>query len=163
MLEDFRANRLSPTTTGTFIVSQSLAWFCPARITCYCYTKHSLKPKYVVFKMEEKTFWELILHYGLFLGGIFQLICILAIVVVPSNQSVEDEGILQNKEDKLGKVHGQLQSVSQAQTRLRERRKKKWHHSFDCKLLRGFPAVLYQVCCFFSCDGTVYIPSCTEL
>lgn len=79
--------------------------------------------KGVMFKMEDRTLWELVLHYGLFLGGIFQLICILAIVIVPSDNSVDDEGILLNKEGKLRKFHGQ--PTLQSQTRLRERRKKK--------------------------------------
>jgi len=73
--------------------------------------------------MDDRSLWELILHYGLFLGGIFQLICILAIVIVPSDNSVDDEGILLNKEDKLRKFQGQ--QTLQSQTRLRERRKKK--------------------------------------
>ena len=73
--------------------------------------------------MDDRSIWELILHYGLFLGGIFQLICILAIVIVPSDNSLDDEGILLNKEDKLRKSQGQ-QTV-QSQIRLRERRKKK--------------------------------------
>ena len=75
--------------------------------------------------MDDRSLWELILHYGLFLGGIFQLICILAIVIVPSDNSLDDEGILLNKEDKLRKSQGQ-QTV-QSQIRLRERRKKKWY------------------------------------
>ena len=73
--------------------------------------------------MDDRSIWELILHYGLFLGGIFQLMCILAIVVVPSHNSVDDEGILPHKEDKLRKFQGQ--QTLQSQTRLRERRKKK--------------------------------------
>ena len=73
--------------------------------------------------MDDRSLWELILHYGLFLGGIFQLICILAIVIFPSDTSVDDEGISVNKEDKLRKVQGQ--QTLQSQTRLRERRKKK--------------------------------------
>ena len=76
-----------------------------------------------VFKMDDRSLWELILHYGLFLGGIFQLMCILAIVIVPSDNSVDDEGVLVNKEDKLRKFQGQ--PTLQSQTRLRERRKKK--------------------------------------
>lgn len=71
--------------------------------------------------MADRSLWELILHYGLFLGGIFQLICILAIVIVPSDNSVDDEGILLNKEDKLRKVHGQ--PTLQSHTRLRRKKK----------------------------------------
>ena len=92
--------------------------------------KQSTYPKVFVFKMDDRSLWELILHYGLFLGGIFQLICILAIVIVPSDNSVDDEGILLNKEDKLRKFQGQ--QTLQSQTRLRERRKKKWHCRYFC-------------------------------
>lgn len=73
---------------------------------------------------EEKSFWELVLHYGLFLGGIFQLICILAIVVVPSNKPIEDEDMLQEKDGKSRKLHGQATPQS-AQPRLREKKKKR--------------------------------------
>lgn len=73
---------------------------------------------------EEKSFWELVLHYGLFLGGIFQLICILAIVVVPSNKPIEDEDMLQEKDGKRRKLHGQATPQS-AQPRLREKKKKR--------------------------------------
>ena len=74
--------------------------------------------------MEEKSFWELLLHYGLFLGGIFQLICILAIVVVPSNKSLHDEDeVLQDKDGKSRKLHGQ--TTPQSQTRLREKKKRR--------------------------------------
>lgn len=87
--------------------------------------KRSSNPSIFVFKMDDRSLWESILHYGLFLGGIFQLICILAIVIVPSDNSVDDEGILLNKEEKLRKFQGQ--QTLHSQTRLRERRKKKWH------------------------------------
>ena len=73
---------------------------------------------------EEKSFWELVLHYGLFLGGIFQLICILAIVVVPSNKPIEEEDILQEKDSKSRKLHGQGTPQS-SQPRLREKKKKR--------------------------------------
>lgn len=33
----------------------------------------------------EITYFDIFLKYGLFLGGIFQLICILALVFVPSS------------------------------------------------------------------------------
>lgn len=46
---------------------------------------------------EEKTWLDIILHYGLFLGGIFQLIAILAIVFVPQKPSVEDNNIAEEK------------------------------------------------------------------
>jgi len=75
--------------------------------------------------MEDKSLWELVLHYGLFLGGIFQLICILAIVVVPSNKTVHDEDALQDREGKSRKLHGQATPTPQPQTRLREKKKKR--------------------------------------
>ena len=74
---------------------------------------------------EEKSLWELVLHYGLFLGGIFQLICILAIVVVPSNRPMEEEDILQEKDSKSRKLLGQATPQSTQSPRLRERKKKR--------------------------------------
>lgn len=66
--------------------------------------------------------WDLILHYGLFLGGIFQLICILAIVVVPINKRVDDQDDFHAKEETARKSH--LASNS-SHPKLRERKKKK--------------------------------------
>lgn len=69
--------------------------------------------------------WDLILHYGLFLGGIFQLICILAIVVVPINKNskrVDDQDDFHAKEETARKSH--LASNS-SHPKLRERKKKK--------------------------------------
>lgn len=66
--------------------------------------------------------WDLILHYGLFLGGIFQLICILAIVVVPINKRVHDQDDFHAKEETARKSH--LASNS-SHPKLRERKKKK--------------------------------------
>lgn len=66
--------------------------------------------------------WDLILHYGLFLGGIFQLICILAIVVVPINKRVDHQDDFHAKEETARKSH--LASNS-SHPKLRERKKKK--------------------------------------
>lgn len=69
--------------------------------------------------------WDLILHYGLFLGGIFQLICILAIVVVPINKHVDDQDDLHRKEETGRKFHGQAPASNSSQIKLRERKKRK--------------------------------------
>jgi len=73
--------------------------------------------------MEDKSFWELVLHYGLFIGGIFQLICILAIVVIPSDKSAHENDAWPETDNKSRKVHGQ--TTSQSQTRLKWEKKKK--------------------------------------
>lgn len=76
--------------------------------------------------VEAKSFWEMVLHYGLFLGGIFQLICILAIVVVPSEKSGHEEDTVLDKEGKNRKPHAKATSAGQSTaTRLRERKKKR--------------------------------------
>uniref|UniRef100_A0A3B1K610 Mannosidase beta like n=1 Tax=Astyanax mexicanus TaxID=7994 RepID=A0A3B1K610_ASTMX len=41
-------------------------------------------------EVPEPTFFESVLRYGLFLGAIFQLICILAIII-PTSKSHEQE------------------------------------------------------------------------
>lgn len=73
--------------------------------------------------MEDKSFWELVLHYGLFIGGIFQLICILAIVVIPSDKSAHENDALPETDSKSRKVHSQ--TTVQSQTRLKWEKKKK--------------------------------------
>ena len=75
--------------------------------------------------MEASSFWEMFLHYGLFLGGIFQLICILAIVIVPSEKSTHDEDPLQEREAKNRKPSKVPSSQSTPITRSRERKKKR--------------------------------------
>lgn len=40
-------------------------------------------------EVPEPTFLESVLRYGLFLGAIFQLICILAVIVIPSSKGNE--------------------------------------------------------------------------
>lgn len=49
-------------------------------------------------EVPEPTFLESILRYGLFLGAIFQLICILA-VIFPTSKGHEQVGILQQMRD----------------------------------------------------------------
>ncbi len=48
-------------------------------------------------EVPEPTFLESLLRYGLFLGAIFQLICILA-VIFPTSKGHEHVGRLQGKE-----------------------------------------------------------------
>ncbi|XP_054837213.1 protein MANBAL [Eublepharis macularius] len=44
-------------------------------------------------EIPEPTFMENILHYGLFLGAIFQLICVLAIILpTPKSHKTDTEG-----------------------------------------------------------------------
>ena len=49
---------------------------------------------------EQKTWLDVILHYGLFLGGIFQLVAILAIVFVPPNPSLKENEMTEEKSGK---------------------------------------------------------------
>lgn len=43
-------------------------------------------------EVPEPTFLESVLRYGLFLGAIFQLICILAIII-PTSKGTEQVGV----------------------------------------------------------------------
>lgn len=49
-------------------------------------------------EVPEPTFLESLLRYGLFLGAIFQLICILA-VIIPTSKGHEQVGRLQEKRE----------------------------------------------------------------
>lgn len=40
-------------------------------------------------EVPEPTFLESLLRYGLFLGAIFQLVCILAVIVIPTSKANE--------------------------------------------------------------------------
>lgn len=41
----------------------------------------------MAIEIEEPTLFENILHYGLFVGAIFQIICILAVIFIPKSES----------------------------------------------------------------------------
>lgn len=43
-------------------------------------------------EVPEPTFLESLLRYGLFLGAIFQLVCILAVIIIPSSKATEQVG-----------------------------------------------------------------------
>lgn len=45
-------------------------------------------------EVPEPTFLESILRYGLFLGAIFQLVCILAVIVIPTSKGDEQVSVL---------------------------------------------------------------------
>lgn len=56
-------------------------------------------------EVPEPTFLESILRYGLFLGAIFQLVCILAVIVIPTSKGDEQVSVLtQPDHSPLGKV-----------------------------------------------------------
>ncbi|KAL2091075.1 hypothetical protein ACEWY4_013338 [Coilia grayii] len=52
-------------------------------------------------EVPEPTFFESLLRYGLFLGAIFQLVCILA-VIIPFNKTHEQEEIAEKSDVKGG-------------------------------------------------------------
>lgn len=43
-------------------------------------------------ELFQQTWFDHFLHYGLFLGAIFQLICIAAIVIIPPKSDEEEDG-----------------------------------------------------------------------
>lgn len=51
-------------------------------------------------EVPEPTFFESVLRYGLFLGAIFQLVCILAIII-PTSKSHEQVTLLDQKRDTM--------------------------------------------------------------
>lgn len=59
----------------------------------------------------ELTYFDIFLKFGLFLGGVFQLICILAIIFVPSSylRTMENNNA---DESKFCKEHQQQQHQS---------------------------------------------------
>lgn len=73
-------------------------------------------------KMAEQSWLDLVLYYGLFIGGIFQLICILAIVFIPPSTFVKDEEILEEREANQRKFNMRPQA-SQQQARERKKRR----------------------------------------
>ncbi|KAM9813600.1 protein MANBAL isoform 1-T2 [Neosynchiropus ocellatus] len=70
-------------------------------------------------EVPEPTFLESILRYGLFLGAIFQLICILAIIV-PTSKGHEQE----EPESANGKAADQTKKPKGAAPQIRQKPKK---------------------------------------
>ncbi|XP_028301560.1 protein MANBAL [Gouania willdenowi] len=69
--------------------------------------------------VPEPTFLESILRYGLFLGGIFQLICILAILLPTSKSHSQEE-----TESTDGKTTEQMKKPKGATPQIRQKPKK---------------------------------------
>ncbi|XP_029286525.1 protein MANBAL [Cottoperca gobio] len=70
-------------------------------------------------EVPEATFLESLLRYGLFLGAIFQLICILA-VIFPTSKGYEQE----ETESNDGKVTEQLKKPKGLAPQIRQKLKK---------------------------------------
>ncbi|XP_066521656.1 protein MANBAL isoform X1 [Hoplias malabaricus] len=63
-------------------------------------------------EVPEPTFFESLLRYGLFLGAIFQLVCILAIII-PSSKSHEQEETAEPAETKSSEQSKKSKAVAQ--------------------------------------------------
>ncbi|XP_056258191.1 protein MANBAL [Seriola aureovittata] len=70
-------------------------------------------------EVPEPTFLESLLRYGLFLGAIFQLICILA-VIFPTSKGHEHE----ETESTDGKTSEQMKKPKGSATQIRQKPKK---------------------------------------
>ncbi|OWF42505.1 Protein MANBAL [Mizuhopecten yessoensis] len=44
----------------------------------------------MAIEIEEPTLFENVLHYGLLLGAVFQLICVFAIIFIPKSELDKD-------------------------------------------------------------------------
>ncbi|KAG5274942.1 hypothetical protein AALO_G00141870 [Alosa alosa] len=76
-------------------------------------------------EVPEPTFFESLLRYGLLLGAIFQLVCILA-VVMPFNNSYEQEESAEKSETKSGDQTKKAKGpVPQARQKPKKESKKK--------------------------------------
>ncbi|XP_030633593.1 protein MANBAL [Chanos chanos] len=65
-------------------------------------------------EVPEPTFFESLLRYGLFLGAIFQLVCILAVIIPTSKSHEQDEASEQAEtREPSKKVKGAMPQVRQ--------------------------------------------------
>lgn len=64
-------------------------------------------------EIPEPTFMENVLHYGLFFGAIFQLICVLAIILpIPKSNKMDTESFETKNLDVVKKSKAATASVS---------------------------------------------------
>ncbi|XP_063001635.1 protein MANBAL [Elgaria multicarinata webbii] len=64
-------------------------------------------------EIPEPTFMENILHYGLFFGAIFQLICILAIILpIPKSHKMDTESFDMKSSEAIKKPKAASASVN---------------------------------------------------
>ncbi|XP_053107158.1 protein MANBAL [Hemicordylus capensis] len=64
-------------------------------------------------EIPEPTFMENILHYGLFFGAIFQLICVLAIILpIPKSYKTDTESSEMKSSEMMKKPRNVATSVS---------------------------------------------------
>ncbi|KAI5619564.1 protein MANBAL [Silurus asotus] len=76
-------------------------------------------------EVPEPTFFESILRYGLFLGAIFQLVCILAIIL-PTSKSYEQEETSEPTEPKSSEPSKKPKaSAQQIRQKVKKESKKK--------------------------------------
>ncbi|XP_027002550.1 protein MANBAL isoform X1 [Tachysurus fulvidraco] len=75
--------------------------------------------------VPEPTFFESVLRYGLFLGAIFQLVCILAIII-PTSKSHEQEETSEPSEHKTSEPSRKPKApAQQIRQKLKKESKKK--------------------------------------
>ncbi|KAK1796392.1 hypothetical protein P4O66_009451 [Electrophorus voltai] len=75
-------------------------------------------------EVPEPTFFESLLRYGLFLGAIFQLVCILAIII-PTSKSYEQEETAEPSDTKTEQSKKPKAPVQQIRQKLKKESKKK--------------------------------------
>ncbi|KAK2857818.1 hypothetical protein Q7C36_005737 [Tachysurus vachellii] len=76
-------------------------------------------------EVPEPTFFESVLRYGLFLGAIFQLVCILAIII-PTSKSHEQEETSEPSEHKTSEPSRKPKApAQQIRQKLKKESKKK--------------------------------------
>ncbi|XP_062852742.1 protein MANBAL [Trichomycterus rosablanca] len=63
-------------------------------------------------EVPEPTFFESVLRYGLFLGAIFQLVCILAIII-PTSKNHEQEETTEPAEPKASEASRKQKAPAQ--------------------------------------------------
>ncbi|KAL3852455.1 hypothetical protein ACJMK2_016089 [Sinanodonta woodiana] len=79
--------------------------------------------------VDEPNFLDNVLHYGLFLGALFQLVCIFAVIVLPKSDYEEErnEGEEDVKDQSSGRSPLQAHSHQQLASSKKYRKEKKKH------------------------------------
>lgn len=66
----------------------------------------------MAIEIDEPTFVETILHYGLLLGAVFQLVCIFAVIFIPQSQNDQERVVEEPRPSSNTNQPQQLQSHS---------------------------------------------------
>ncbi|VDI06395.1 Hypothetical predicted protein [Mytilus galloprovincialis] len=79
----------------------------------------------MAIEIDEPTFVETVLHYGLLLGAVFQLVCIFAVIFIPQSQNDQERPVEEPRSSSNSNCSNQPQPL-QPHSKKNKKEKKKF-------------------------------------